>query len=317
MHALVYKDNKLTFQSEYPTPERQPGEALVRVRLAGICSTDMEIMKGYMGFEGVPGHEFVGVVEACDDESLLGERVVGEINAGCGDCELCRSGMENHCAERTVLGILGRDGAFADYLTLPGKNLHIVPDSVADEEAVFSEPLAAAFEIPEQVNIKKSDRVCVLGDGRLGLLAAQVLSLTGCSLTLSGRHEEKMGLLGGRGIKTGASLEKKSFHIVIDCTGSESGLSEAFDLVRPRGTVVLKTTMAERSKVDLNRAVIDEISIVGSRCGPFVPALNFLKEGTVSVREMIDKTFPLEKGVEAFDYVREKRPLKVLIDMQA
>ncbi|MEE9615157.1 MAG: alcohol dehydrogenase catalytic domain-containing protein [Thermodesulfobacteriota bacterium] len=320
MRALVF-DKDLRFIEDHLAPAAADGEALVRVTLAGICATDLELVKGYMGFKGVLGHEFTGVVEECADPALKGKRVVGEINVPCDRCGLCKKGMGNHCPERTVLGILGRDGAFAEYLTLPERNLHIVPDSVTDEEAVFTEPLAAAFEIIEQVDLGFNDRVCVLGDGRLGLLVAQVLSLTGSELLAIGKHPDKLELLGMLGIRTALLEEfseiKKSFDIVVDCTGRAGGgggLEMAISLVRPRGTVVLKTTVAESGPIDLNRLVIDEITVVGSRCGPFPPAIRALEEDKVDVRPLINKRFPLEDGVEAFKYAATPGVLKVLLE---
>ena len=243
-----------------------------------------------MNFRGVPGHEFVGVVERCGNKAVEGKRVVGEINLGCGNCLYCKSGLRNHCPNRSVLGILGKDGAFADYVTLPTGNLHLVPDSVSDEEAVFVEPLAAAFEILEQVGIGTEDRVCVLGDGKLGLLAAQVVSLTGCPLVVGGRHKEKLSILERRGIET--RLSSDITERVFDCTGSPSGVESAMKLVRPRGTIVLKTTVAKRDSIDMNVIVIDEITLVGSRCGPFEPAIHALKMKTIDVLPLISRTFP-------------------------
>jgi threonine dehydrogenase-like Zn-dependent dehydrogenase len=318
MRAILY-DGELRFRPDYPDPVPKDGFALVRVEYAGVCATDLEISKGYMGFKGVIGHEFTGVVERGGDAALAGKRVVGEINAGCGGCGYCRAGLSNHCAERSVLGIIGMDGAFADFLTLPLKNLHVVPDSVQSEEAVFTEPLAAAFEIIEQVRMGEESRVCVLGDGRLGLLTAQVLGLTGCSLTVAGRHAEKLKILEKRGIRTvlGTDALLGEFDIVVDCTGSPSGLTTALDIVRPRGTVVLKTTVAESEGANgrqaLNRVVIDEVTLVGSRCGPFAPALKALSSGSVDVRPLITKIFPLEEGVEAVEYAGQKGVLKVLL----
>lgn len=316
MRALVF-DRDLSYREDYPEPEPSAGEALVRVLSAGICSTDIEIVKGYMGFRGVPGHEFVGVVEACRDAELVGKRVVGEINAGCGACAFCNGGLENHCPQRTVLGILGRDGAFAELLTLPAKNLHLIPDSIADEEAVFVEPLAAAFEITGQVAMEGEKSVCVLGDGRIGLLVSQVLSLTGCDVTVAGRHRDKLSILDARGLRTALApdLEGRSFDCVVDCTGSPSGMEAAFGLVRPRGTIVVKTTVAGKRQIDLNRVVIDEVTIIGSRCGPFGPAIRALEERSVDVRPLVTRTFHLEQGIEAFGYAVRKGVLKVILDV--
>ncbi len=318
MRAL-YFDGRLSFRDDYPVPEPSPDEALVRVLAAGICSTDLEIAKGYMGFRGVPGHEFVGLVQRCAvDEGLEGKRVVGEINAGCGRCTFCRSGLKNHCPDRTVLGILNRDGAFSDYLTLPAENLHMVPDAVTDEEAVFTEPLASAFEILEEVPIHSDHRVCVLGDGRLGLLVAQVLGLTGCSLTVAGRHRERFSMMEGLSLRPALidDVPERSFDFVVDCTGSPKGLDLALGLVVPRGTVVLKTTLAEKRAVDLNRVVIDEVTLVGSRCGPFAPAIEALERGDVKVRPLVQEIMPVEAGQEAFELAARRGALKVILKME-
>jgi len=243
--------------------------------------------------------------------------VAGEINIPCGRCDYCRRRMGNHCPERKVLGILGKDGAFAEYLTLPFKNLHPLPDSISDEEAVFIEPLASAYEILEQVRVDEDMRVCVLGDGRLGLLVAQVMALTGCSLLVVGRHEEKLSILKARGIPTRTSTEglNRELDLVIDCTGSADGITTALELVRPAGTLVVKTTVAGKSAVDLNRVVVDEIAVVGSRCGPFQPAMLALEENRVDVKPLVSKVFPIEEGVEAMRYASEKGVLKVLLRM--
>lgn len=314
MKAIVF-DKGLSFRTDWKKPEPGPGEALVRVSLAGICATDLEITKGYMGFTGVPGHEFAGVIEEAADDRLEGKRVVGEINLGCGRCEYCKHKMENHCPARKVLGIKGKDGAFAEYLTLPFKNLRPLPDSVSDEEAVFIEPLAAAFEILEQVRVNEYTRACVLGDGRLGQLVAQALATTDCSLLVVGRHEEKLSLLKSRGIPTRTSIDglEKQLDLVIDCTGRPEGFSSALDLVRPTGTVVLKTTVAQRTQADLNRVVIDEVTLLGSRCGPFGPAMQALEERRVDVKPLVSRVFPIEEGVEAFEYAAGKGALKVLL----
>lgn len=316
MRALVF-DKELRYQTDYPTPQRKGNEALIRITCAGICNTDLEIINGYMGFKGILGHEFVGVIEECGEKGLVGKRVVGEINLGCGRCHYCHEGMRNHCPNRSVLGILNKDGVFADYVTLPVDNLHPIPDSVADEEAVFVEPLAAAFEILEQVNIKPTERVCVLGDGKLGILVSQVISMTGCDLTVVGRHREKLDILGKRGIETrpASETDEREFDIVIDCTGSPSGLESALKLVKPRGTVVLKTTVAKRESIDLNSLVIDEISLVGSRCGPFGPAIRALKMGAVDVRPLISGIFSLNSWMEAFQFASQKGALKTLLRM--
>lgn len=316
MKAIVF-DKTLSFRDDWKKPSPAPGEALVRVTLAGICATDLEMTKGYMDFTGVPGHEFVGVIEEASDDRLEGKRVVGEINIGCGKCGYCKHKMENHCPSRKVLGIKGRDGAFAEYLTTPFKNLVPVPENIKDEEAVFTEPVAAAFEVLEQVKVNEYTRACVLGDGRLGQLVAQALATTDCSLLVIGRHEEKLALLKARGIPTRTSIEglEKELDLVVDCTGSPDGLSIALDLVRPTGTVILKTTVAQRPGADLNRVVIDEITLMGSRCGPFAPAVQALEERRVDVKGLVTKVFPIEQGLEAFEYAAQKGVLKVLVRM--
>ncbi|MBI5643428.1 MAG: alcohol dehydrogenase catalytic domain-containing protein [Deltaproteobacteria bacterium] len=314
MKALIY-DGRLEYTSRYPAPEMGEGEALIKVRYAGICATDIEITRGYMGFKGVPGHEFSGVIEDASLKGLIGERVTGEINLSCGSCYYCDRGMRTHCANRSVLGIFKRDGAFAEYLTLPVENLHALPDSISDEEGVFVEPLAAAFEILDQIDIGRDKNVCVLGDGRLGILVAEVLSLTGCVLIAAGHSREKLSILEARGIKTAPGTEglKKEYDIVVDCTGRGEGLREALKLVRPRGTIVLKTTVADRTGADLNAVVIDEITLIGSRCGPFKPAIRALAEKAVDVEPLVSRVFPVEEGVEAFEFAKRKGVIKVLL----
>jgi alcohol dehydrogenase len=316
MRALVY-DGQLRLVEDYHQPVPPPGEALVRVKLAGICNTDLEIVRGYMGFQGVLGHEFVGVVEECAEESLVGQRVVGEINCYCGECPTCRTGAPTHCPNRTTLGIGGRDGAFADYLSLPVANLHTVPEAVSDEAAVFVEPLAAALEILEQIQVKPTDRVVVLGDGKLGLLVAQVLGLTGCDLVVGGRHEEKLTILQRQGIdaRLADGLPMGKADVVVDCTGHASGFAAARGLVKPRGTLVLKSTFHGDVEVNLSMLVVDEITLVGSRCGPFTPALRLLERGLVDVKPLISATYLLDDGVAAFEQAREKGTLKVLLDL--
>ncbi len=328
MKALVFKNRQLRLDKNVPRPAPGRGEALVRVSLAGVCATDLEIVKGYMDFEGVLGHEFVGVVDKVGRggrREFVDRRVAGEINIGCGMCDCCAGGLARHCPERTVLGILGRDGAFAEYLTLPVENLHLVPDAVSDKEAVFIEPLAAAFEIIEQMGIGRGDRVCVLGDGRLGLLAAQVLAQSAASLTVIGRHPEKLAIMDRLGISTAlgsdspgaASAAGDRFDLVVDCTGAAAGLQAAMELVKPRGTVVHKTTIAGARALDLNRLVINEITLIGSRCGPFKPAIKALEEKKVAVTPLIGKIFPLDNAAEALRQAGRKGELKILIDMNA
>ena len=274
----------------------------MRVRLAGICSTDLQILAGYMGFTGVPGHEFVGEVVDGPAE-LAGQRVVGEINFACGRCPTCGRGLGRHCPERRVMGILGADGAFAEYLAVPVANLHAVPDGVPDEAAAFTEPLAAAFSILEQVPLGPADDVVVLGDGKLGLLCAQVLAGTGAAVTLVGKHAANLALVAGRGVAT----------TPLDATGSVGGLALAMAAVRPRGRLVLKSTVADRHELSLAPLVINEVTVVGSRCGPFPPAVRALTDGTVAVTPLIDSTFPLTAGVEALAHAARPGVRKVLL----
>lgn len=297
-------------------PERG-SEALVRVLLSGICNTDLEIARGYAGFTGTIGHEFIGVVEESDDGSLLNQRVVGEINAGCGKCDLCRAGDPRHCPNRTVLGIVGRDGAHADYLRLPSINLIRVPDQIPDEHAVFTEPLAAACGILERVSISPSDKIAVIGDGKLGLLCAQVCALTGAQVLLIGKHSDKLRIAERRGIETStvkkANKRKREFDIVVEASGSASGFASALELVRPRGTVVLKSTFHGKTEIPSASIVVDEISVVGSRCGRFAPALDLLKKGAMALDSLISEEYSLNKGVLAMERASKKGVLKVLL----
>ncbi len=314
MQALYWNGRSLKLEPSYPGPEVNDQMALVRVRLAGICSTDLQIFKGYMGFHGVPGHEFVGTVSEGSDE-LVGKRVVGEINFACGRCESCTRGVGRHCPERRVMGILGADGAFAEYVALPAGNLHLVPESVADEEAVFTEPLAAAFEILEQVVVKPTDEVVVLGDGKLGLLCAQVLNLTGASVRLVGKHQNKLDILKKLGIHTVmlSDWRARPADVVVEATGSTSGLKMALGAVRPRGTLVLKSTVAADHTLSLASLVINEVTVVGSRCGLFPPALQALAEKSVVVTPLIEKLYPLNDGLEAVAHAGRAGALKVLL----
>lgn len=331
MRALVFRNNVLTLEKKYQRPDLQPGEALIKVLLAGICNTDLEIARGYMDFQGVLGHEFVGIVEsehekpgASSPTYLIGKRIVGEINAACRrlDCKYCQHGMLTHCPNRSTLGIVNRDGAFAEYLTLPVANLHVVPDNVSDEEAVFVEPIAANFEILEQVHVKPTDIAIVLGDGKMGQLAAQVLSLSGCEVTMIGKHEEKLVLAAQRGVQTRLLGDvvgeqfiapKARVDLVVECSGSAQGFELAMRLVRSRGTIILKSTVADKSNLNLAPLVIDEISVQGSRCGPFAPALRALSQHTVDVRPLISAHYSLDDGVAAFDHASKPGVLKVLV----
>ena len=298
-----------------PRPTRD--EALIRVTLAGVCNTDLEIARGYMGFEGVLGHEFVGIVEACSDPSWLGVRVAGEINLACQRCTLCQRGLSRHCPSRTVLGILGKDGAFAQYVTLPIVNLHRVPEALSDRAACFVEPIAACFEILEQVRIAPDDRVAVLGDGKLGLLASLVLQSQGLSPVLVGKHADKLGRAHKLGVQTAfaADLPRKAYDVVVEATGSPSGMQLAIDLVRPRGTLVLKSTYHGALTLDAAPLVIDEISLVGSRCGPFSPAIAQLAGGKLNPEPLIDAVFPLHAAAQALEHAAQPGVLKVLLSM--
>ena len=300
-----------------PDPVRKEGESLIRMLLAGICNTDIEIAKGYMGYTGIMGHEFVGIVEESDNPDLIGRRVVGEINLGCGDCDFCRSGMRTHCPTRSVLGIMDHPGAMAEFCVLPDSNLHVVPENLPDETAVFCEPLAAAFEILEQAPVEPGMKAAVLGDGKLGLLVAQVLNSAGANILLVGRSPEKLSLAESWSIDTSPADGPLNggWDLVVDCTGSTEGLDRALTLVRPRGTIVIKTTVAERFSINLASLVINEITVVGSRCGPFEPALKALSDGSVRVDEMISGVFPLEQATEAFEAAMKPDALKVLIRM--
>ncbi len=321
MRALVFSD-KLKLDNARPTPTRGAGEALLRLRMAGVCATDLEIVRGYMGFQGTLGHEFVATVEAADDASLVGLRVVGDINCVCGTCDLCQRGLSSHCRHRTVLGILGRDGCFADLFALPEANLHVVPDNVSDEEAVFVEPLAAAVQVRQQLGAALTPKtwITVLGDGRLGLLVAQVLHATGAPVRVVGRHASKLALCERWGIKARHLREIQPRHdqdVVVDCTGSASGLSIAAAMCRPRGTLVLKSTVAPSpggQPIDLAPIVIDEITVVGSRCGPFRPALQLLSEARVDVASLITRRMKLADGVEAVKAADKPGVLKVLLE---
>ncbi|MGH7836075.1 MAG: MDR/zinc-dependent alcohol dehydrogenase-like family protein [Candidatus Binatia bacterium] len=288
---------------------------MIRVRLAGICSTDLQIFKGYMNFRGVPGHEFVGEVAEGPAE-LQNRRVVGEINFACRSCEMCARDLGRHCPNRKVMGILGADGSFAEYMEVPAVNLHLVPESVSDEEAVFTEPLAAAFEILEQIQLNPGDDVLVMGDGKLGMLCAQVLKLTGARVTVLGKHAEKLALVKKTGVRTILLNDWKPrlFDVVVEATGSEAGLKLAMSAVRPRGSLVLKSTIAGEHNVCLAPLVINEITVIGSRCGLFVPALQALAEKTVSVAPLIEKIYSLAEGLDAVTHAGTRGARKILLE---
>ncbi len=314
MKALRFDGNDLNFLENYPNPHED--ETLVRVSLAGICGTDLEILQGYMSYVGVLGHEFVGVVEESKNKELVGKRVVGEINVGCDNCDSCKKGMERHCPNRTVLGILKRDGAFAEYLTLPEKNLHVIPDSITDEQAVFIEPIAAAFEIKDQISLSPDWKVAIVGDGRLSQLIVSVLKTTCSDITCFGRHENKLERLQKLGIKTHMGIktgDEYTFDLVVEATGSGSGFLDSMKLVKPKGTVILKSTIASKENLDLTPAVVNEITLVGSRCGPFRPAINALASGVISVDGLIDSEYRLENFREAFDQAKKSDTLKIVL----
>jgi threonine dehydrogenase-like Zn-dependent dehydrogenase len=318
MRGLWLEAQTIRLREDLPRPEPAAGEARVRVLVAGICNTDLELVRGYYPFTGIPGHEFVGRVEAAvGAEEWVGRRVVGEINVSCDGCAACLAGRRTHCERRTVLGIRGRDGAFAECLTLPLANLHEVPAGIPDETAVFAEPLAAALEIQEQVAIGPRDRVVVVGDGKLGNLVAQTLALSGCALTVIGRHAFKLALLAARGIGTGLAddIPRAQADVVVECTGNPEGLDLARVAVRPRGTIVLKSTYRRSASVDISRIVVDEITLVGSRCGPFAPALTLLAEGRVGVRPLVHARFPLHEAVAAFAEAARPGVMKVLVEV--
>jgi len=315
MRALVFK-HTLSFTSNYPKPIPPPGEVLIRVSLAGICNTDIEITKGYMNFEGILGHEFVGVVEAAPDApEWAGKRVVGEINAFCRQCDTCRRGDAVHCPHRTTLGIDRRDGAMADYVTLPAHLLYEVPATITDEQAVFTEPLAAACAITNRLHLRPEDRVVVVGDGKLGLLIAQVLQLTGCALQVLGRHEAKLAILSRRGIAvtTDVAAIPPGADVVVDCTGNPDGFALANQLVRPRGVLVMKSTFHGDVAINLSMAVVNEITLVGSRCGPFLPALRLLEQRLIDTDALISAQYGLEDGLLAFERAVAPGVLKVLL----
>jgi threonine dehydrogenase-like Zn-dependent dehydrogenase len=323
LRAIVFDGQTPRFDANRPDPKPGPGEALIRPLLAGICSTDLEICRGYMQFTGVLGHEFVGIVEALGDhatpraQSLLGKRVVGTINCVCGQCDMCRRGLSNHCRQRTVLGIAGRDGCFADRFVLPAVNLLPVPDSLDNDHAVFTEPLAAACAIPQQLHVEGKPLVTVLGDGRLGLLVAQVLARLNATVRVIGKHPQKLACCEKWGIKhrlVSETTPRADQDIVVDCTGSSTGLELATAMVRPRGKLVLKTTVADARPINLAPIVIHEITVIGSRCGPFPDALDLLASQAVDVVSLISRRVKLSQGVEALRLASQGDTIKVLID---
>ncbi len=316
MKALWLCDGRLRLREDVKLPAIAAHEARVRVLAAGICGTDLALVDALYSFEGVPGHEFVGVVEEGPD-SLTGRRVVGEINVTCGCCPECLAGLAKHCRARTALGIRGRNGAFAEYLQLPVVNLHPVPDSVATDAAVFTEPLAAALDIVERVAPQSGEPVLVVGVGRLGQLVCRVLAASGAQVVAVGRNTDKLARLEGVVASTlrGEEIEPRSFAMAVECTGDASGLPIALAALRPQGTLVLKSTYPDPLKLDMAPLVVDELRLVGSRCGPFDAALRLLEERRVDVDALIDARFSLSNGVEAFAHSRRPGVLKVLLEM--
>ncbi|MDH3501318.1 MAG: alcohol dehydrogenase catalytic domain-containing protein [Nitrosopumilus sp.] len=314
MKATVFDGKKMSLLEDFPDPNSD--EVLVRINLAGICGTDLEILDGYMDYHGILGHEFVGTVIKSENKDLIGKRVVGEINVGCGNCTLCMKGMERHCPNRTVLGILKRNGAFAEFLSLPEKNLHIIPDSITDEQAVFVEPLAAAFEIIEQVDLKSEWNIAIVGDGRLACLIANVLKLYCANIMCFGRHENKLGIIRKLGVDAKMGInpdDEHRFDLVVEATGHNSGFVDSMKLIKPRGIVILKSTIASRKNLDLTPTIVNEITLVGSRCGTFRPAIDALASKKVSVDGLIDSIYPLEKFQDAIEYAKKPDTLKVFL----
>ncbi len=323
MRAIAVVDKQPKFITTHPEPTPGAGEAIIRPRRMGVCTTDLELCKGYMDFTGVLGHEFVGMVEKVgskQDQKWVGKRVVGTINCVCGKCDMCKAGLREHCRKRTVLGIAGRDGCFADWFMLPVHNLLEVPSTVDDDQAVFTEPLAAAYQILRQLTIEGRPFVTVLGDGRLGLLCAQVMSQLNATVRVVGKHSAKLALCEKWGVKHRLLSEvglRADQDIVVDCTGRAEGLEVALKMVRPRGKIVMKTTVAQRPDnpvMNMSPLVINEIQLIGSRCGPFPEALNALATGKVDVISLISRRMKLADGVEALRTAARKDVVKVLLE---
>ncbi|HEX2973294.1 MAG TPA: alcohol dehydrogenase catalytic domain-containing protein [Tepidisphaeraceae bacterium] len=318
MRALVF-NNGLSFDSRHAEPPVAEGDTLIRIRQAGICSTDLEITKGYMGFTGILGHEFIGEVVESPNKNLLKQRVVGEINIVCGRCDLCLAGLSSHCRKRSVLGIANHNGVFADYARLPATNLHVIPDSIDDDQATFVEPLAAAYQILKQIQLDGRRWVTILGDGRLGLLAAQVLQAVGCPVRVIGKHPEKLALCERWSIRSRPLADIIPRHdqdVVVECTGSAAGFELAMQMVRPRGTILLKSTCAAGRPLNLAPLVVDEITVIGSRCGPFKEAIRGLAQKQIDVVSLIHRRMKLEQGVEAMRLAGQPGVLKVLLTME-
>ena len=321
MRALVF-NNKLELKQNFEKPTPKENEALIKVKLVGICNTDYEITKGYMGYNGILGHEFVGVVEEIngEDKSLLGKRVVGEINLGCKNCDYCAKDLERHCPNRQTLGIFNKDGCFADYVTLPLSNLLEVNEKINDETAVFVEPLAAALEILEQLHIKAYEKVCVLGDGKLGLITALALNASNVDVTLVGKHQNKLDIAKEQNVKT-VLLENlkqddnKSFDVVVEATGRVSGFETSLSLVKPRGVLVLKSTIATGKELNLAPIVIDEITVLGSRCGQFAPALRLMEKNVIDFSKLVSAKLSFDDAILGFEKNKEKNTIKILLEM--
>ncbi len=317
MKAVIF-DETLKYVEDYEKPTPKKGEALIKVTYGGVCNTDKEITKGYMGYKGILGHEFTGVVEEINDEdkTFLGKRVVGEINLGCKNCEWCAKDLERHCPNRSTLGILAKDGCFAEYVTLPLSNLIEIPENVPDEQAVFVEPLAAGLEILEQMHIQPCQKVMVLGDGKLGLLTALALNACGLDVLIVGKHQNKLDIAKNQGVKTQLLSEFEQapkFDVVVEATGSITGFETSVSCVKPRGTLVLKSTIAASKELNLAPIVINEITILGSRCGRFEPAMRLIASGKIDFSQMISKIYPIEQAVEAFDANNAKDTIKILL----
>lgn len=316
MPAVVF-DGELRYVRDRPRPRLKPGWAVIKVQQAGICKTDLEIIKGYLGYKGVLGHEFLGRVESCDDPAWVGRRVVGEINAACGKCDWCAKGLGRHCPRRTTLGIVNHDGCMAAYCTLPVENLHVVEPEIPDERAILVEPLAAACEILEQLSLTGKERVVVLGDGRLGILCAWVLATVVQDVALAGHHLEKLAIARWRGIRTFLRGEGivPGADLVIEATGSGQGIAQAMGLCRPRGTIVLKSTVAVQGEINLAALVINELTVVGSRCGRFSDALAMMRAfPDMPLARLITHRYPLHKAMEAFSAAQGGQALKVVLE---
>lgn len=317
MRAVVF-DGDLRFETDYPMPEIPQGWAQIRVQTAGICKTDMEIIKGYKGFRGILGHEFIGVVETCEEPGWSGKQVAGEINAACGQCEWCKKGLGRHCLNRRVLGILDLDGCMADYCVLPTENLIEISPAISADRAILIEPLSAACEILEQMAFEGSERVVVLGDGRLGMLCAWALTTVLSDVTLVGHHPEKLKLAKWRHLKTahGSDGVEPGVDIVVEATGSGGGLAEAMSLLRPRGTIVLKSTIASQGELNLSPVVVNELTVLGSRCGQFVDGFRMMESyGDMPLEQLITARYLIEEALTAFKRAAQPDAFKVLLEI--